>query len=118
MAYKEKVSDKVTFDEEGMILEGVLKGCSHLDALNCKQWSIQLTGSPEESVTTFLGTTVLDRLLEGEVGNLVKIEYTGEGKTRQGRKIKQFRVWSDDGESSDDNAAEIARETTGKSKKK
>jgi len=113
MGYKEKISEKVTFNEVGMILEGKLLGKVHLDALNCEQWQMQLLGSPEESVTTFLGTTILDRLLDGEIGNMVKIEYTGDAKTRSSRNIKQFKVWADDGQQDDgDAAAKLAEATT------
>jgi hypothetical protein len=100
-----------------MIVVGILKAMSHNDTLNCNQYVLQPLDAPEGECVTFLGTTILDKFLSTEVGNLVKIEYMGEDKTRSSRTIKMFRVFVDDGES-DTAAEELAAATTGAPKKK
>jgi hypothetical protein len=117
MGFKEKLAEKISFDVVGMVVVGKLVSMSHNETLNCNMYVLQPLDTPEGETVTFLGTTVLDKFLSTEIGNLVKIEYTGTDKTRGGRTIKMFRVWSDDGQG-DTAAEELAAATTGAPKKK
>ena len=116
MSFKEKLAEKISFAEKGMIVVGKLVAMSHNDTLSCNQYTLQPLDTPDGECVTFLGTTVLDKFLASEIGSLVKIEYLGEDKTRSGRRIKMFRVFVDDG-SGDVEAEALAEQTTTKKKK-
>ena len=51
-------------------------------------------------ILNFFGTTLLNQALEGvEDGTLIKVEYTGNTiKTGGGFSMKEFRVFTDDGQ--------------------
>jgi len=117
VAFKEKLAEKISFNEKGQILVGILKAMSQNETLHCNQYVLQPLDTPDGECVTFLGTTVLDKFLSTEIGNLVKIEYLGEDKTRGGRRIKMFRVFVDDG-SGDAEAESLAEQTTGSKKKR
>jgi len=117
MGFKEKLAEKISFNVVGMVVVGKLVSMTHNETLNCNMYVLQPLDTPDGETVTFLGTTVLDKFLSTEIGNVVKIEYTGTDKTRGGRTIKMFRVWSDDGQGPDE-TEELAAATTGATSKK
>ncbi len=94
MGWKERTPTKVTFNKEGMEIEGRLSNISPTQ-LGVNSYTL-ITG--EDELLSFLGTAVLDRILSKELNSLIKIKYLGEVKTGKGFKVKQFEVhvWEDE----------------------
>jgi hypothetical protein len=94
MSWDEKISGKISFEKEGMEVVGKVTDIKSTD-LGVNSYSLT---DEDGDLVSFLGTTVLDRLLSTELNSLVKIIYTGEVRTGRGFKVKQFRVfiWKDE----------------------
>jgi hypothetical protein len=93
MGWEKKSAEKIEFSEKGMVVEGRLLGLQRLERLGINSYTMSVVDeNGEDSLIAFLGTTVLDRLLPDEIGNLVRLTYTGEQKTSAGYKVKQFEV--------------------------
>jgi len=95
--WKEKVSGKISFDEVGQVVTGRITEIKVQQMLTGEVNSYALVTDEGETMS-FLGTTVLDRLLGHELDSLVKIEYQGTTKTGSGRPLKNFKVevWEDE----------------------
>ena len=101
MSFTEKSGKQVKFETPGDVLEGVITGRNPSGIIGgdgdaVYQYTMELPG--DGGNVTFLGTVQLERLLADEVGSLVRIEYIAEVSTHTaGRRVKQFRVFVDDG---------------------
>jgi hypothetical protein len=92
MGWDEVQANFITFDEPGQEVVGRVKAMDKLTIHDRTVWRMTLEG--EEGDVAFLLTTQLERLLANvPAGTLVKIRYEGMGRTAQGRRMKQFRVW-------------------------
>jgi len=91
MSWEEKVAGKVNFNQVGKELIGRITEVKPVKMPNAVINSYTMVTEDGETVS-FLGTTVLDRLIGNELSSLVKIEYLGIVPTGGGRKLKNFRV--------------------------
>lgn len=89
MGWEKKSAEKINFEEEGMITEGRVISIQPSN-LGVNSYTLSCEGGV---LVSFLGTTVLDRLLSDELGNVVKIKYLGDMKTSRGFRVKQFEVF-------------------------
>lgn len=92
MGWEEKTAEKITFDHTLLNKEVVGKIISVGSAGRLEVNTYTLEQS-DGKLITFLGTTVLDKILNDEEGSLVKIVYTGDVKTTGGFSVKQFKVY-------------------------
>lgn len=88
--WEEKTPEKITFDTPGMEVIGRI---TDIKPTELKVNSYTLLND-EGDLVSFLGTTVLDRVLSTELNSRVKIVYTGEARTGRGYKVKQFRIFT------------------------
>jgi hypothetical protein len=97
MGWKEKTPTKITFDESMLDQElvGKVTTVGRAGRLNVNTYTML---TEEGDLISFLGNTVLDKVLSDELGSLVSIKYTGDVKTSGGFKVKQFevKVWEED----------------------
>jgi hypothetical protein len=95
--WEEKVAGKINFDKVGMEVLGRITDITQVQMPNAKVNSYTMVLDSGETVS-FLGTTVLDRLVGHELNSLVKIKYLGLVKTGGARNLKTFQVhiWRDD----------------------
>jgi hypothetical protein len=118
MAFKEKTPTKITFDESMLNtpITGKIASVGRAGRLEVNTYTM-LTENNE--IISFLGNTVLDKVLADELDSLVRITYTGEVKSSGGFKVKQFKVevWEDN-EPETETVLEPTTEQTVKSKKK
>ena len=94
MGWKEKTAEKISFSDKGMVITGKIVSVGDAGRLEVKTYTMDT----DDGLITFLGNTVLDKVLPDELGQLVRIEYLGDQKSSGGYNVKQFKVevWSDD----------------------
>lgn len=99
MGYKEKTGTMITFDTDGMIIEGTLVEILPSGFVNDNGVSVisYLVLQKNGKLVQFLGTTMLERLLSDELNSKVRITYLGEAKSSKGRTFKNFKIEVDDG---------------------
>lgn len=122
MGWKEKTPKKVTFGEDikiGQSLTGRIDSCTDAGSLGVKGYTMT---TEDGEFISFLGNTILDKVLPNEVGNLVKLTYKGRMKTSNGFTVMQFdvAVWEEDSQEQDANkeAQQVAEASTKTTKKK
>ena len=87
MPWVKKETNRITFDTPKVVTGTIIS--VEPTRFDVNGYKIQLK---DGSVMSFLGTAVLDQLIGNEEGNLVKIEYLGEERLDQGRRLKRFNV--------------------------
>jgi len=94
MSWEKKNPEKITFDAtmKDKELIGRITNIGRAGRLNVNTY-VMVTA--DDKLVTFLGNTVLDKVLSDEAGSLVKIVYTGDMPTSGGFKVKQFDVFVD-----------------------
>lgn len=91
--YREVPQDFQSLDAEHPEIEGCLVKKTTQSFPNgvVGRYSVE-TG--EGKTITFLGSTIIDDLLENvPEGTFIRVEYAGEIKTGQGRKLKQIKLF-------------------------
>lgn len=89
MGWEEKSAGKVTFDKVNQELVGRI---TEIKPTELGVNSFTLVDASDGELKSFLGTTVLDRVLANELNSVVKIVYLGTARTGRGFNVKQFRV--------------------------
>lgn len=94
--WEETTPIKVNFEKKGQELIGRITSISDTE-LGVKSYALQ---GEDNVMYSFLGTSVLDKVLSDELGSLVKIQYLGDDKTSKGFKVKLFKtfVWREEKE--------------------
>jgi len=79
----------ITFDMPGQSLEGEYLGAEpvRFGESTVDRHSLDIGGE----MMQFLGSTTIDNLLKQvNVGDVIRVTYTGDGKTSSGRKLKEW----------------------------
>jgi hypothetical protein len=111
MGWTEKTPRKLSFDvdvKKGETIEGVIASCTDAGSLGVKSYTMTTAGTkenPDGELISFLGNTVLDKVLPSEVGSLVRIQYLGKVGTASHFQVMQFKVSVYHIESNDENTA-------------
>lgn len=126
MGWKEKTPRKLSFGvdvKEGQTLEGTIESCQPAGSLEVNTYTMSTTATADKpgELISFLGNTMLDKVLPGELGNLVRIKYLGKVQTSSHFQVMQFKVdvWNDNEESeANTKEADITDKKSSTSKKK
>lgn len=111
MGFKDITPTKHTFDKKGEVLTGRILSVGRAEALDVNTYSMLCEdGKGNETPISFLGTTVLDKVLGDKEGQIVRLTYLGEEMSASKRKVKQFKieVYEADPEPEDTAAAKVA----------
>lgn len=105
--WRKVTAEKITFDTEGMVVEGVLISVQDTE-LGVKSYVVATDG--DEPNVTFLGTHILDKHIGDLKGRRVQIVYKGEVKTSRGFNVKDFDINVWDSDSDEDKAPEAGQQ--------
>jgi len=83
------LSTQIRWEREGEEIIGTIQSVQGTN-YGVKRYEIM---TDDGAVATMLGTTVLDRVLPGLMGQRIRILYKGESPTRGGYRVKLFDVW-------------------------
>jgi len=83
------LSTQIRWEREGEEIIGTIQSVQGTN-YGVKRYEL---ATDDGAVATMLGTTVLDRVLPGLMGQRVRILYKGEQATRGGYRVKLFDVW-------------------------
>jgi len=83
------LSTQIRWEKEGEEIVGTIQSVQGTN-YGVKRYEL---ATDDGAIATMLGTTVLDRVLPGLMGQRVRILYKGEQATRGGYKVKLFDVW-------------------------
>ena len=92
--WKEQTPAFYQFTEVGQELVGVLVAIGMIPIRDTEVKTYTVEHSPG-NLAKFLGGVALDTIMENvQIGQEIKLQYTGKEKTAQGYQVKKFRLWT------------------------